>query len=83
MVSNVTIATVPDLISLVDSDTGEPISTEENRYGLRVSVIVLPAMPIMCTDKTFTVFGPQAFGYKDLNYAPFVNFKDFEPITVV
>ena len=39
------LATVPDLISLVDEDTGEPVATEEVRYGLRVVVIAMPCFP--------------------------------------
>ena len=38
------LATVPDLI-LVDEDTGEPVATEEVRYGLRVAVIAMPCFP--------------------------------------
>ena len=32
-------ATVPDLIAVLDSETGEPITTEALRYGMRVAVI--------------------------------------------
>ncbi len=81
MVTNAVVATVPDLISIVDSDKGEVITTEENRYGLRVSVILLPAMPSMCTEKTLAVFGPQSFGYKGVVYKPFTDFKAIESRT--
>eukprot|EP00794_Sanderia_malayensis_P007001 gene7000-7786_t len=81
MVSSVTIASVPDLISIVDSDTGEPVSTEENRYGLRVSVILLPAMPIMCTPQSLKAFGPDTFGYSNLRYNAFATFKHSQPVT--
>ncbi len=33
------VATVPDLISIVDLSTGRPIFTDENRFGLRVAVL--------------------------------------------
>lgn len=81
MSSDVVLATVPDLISIVDSDRSEPITTEENRYGLRVSVILLPAMPSMCTAETLNVFGPQSFGYDGVLYQPFSSYKDFQPIS--
>jgi DUF917 family protein len=34
---------VPDLISILNVDDGEPIGTEMLRYGLRVAVIGMPA----------------------------------------
>ena len=57
------IATVPDLICIVDSDTARPISTEETRYGLRVSVLGLPSSPLLRTPEAIAVIGPRAFGY--------------------
>ena len=63
------LATVPDLISLVVPDTGEPYSTEELRYGLRVAVISLPAPPKLTTHQALAVVGPRAFGY-DMDYHP-------------
>jgi hypothetical protein len=63
------IATVPDLICLVDSETGRPISTEETRYGLRLSVLGLPCTPLFRTPEALAVVGPLAFGY-DVEYQP-------------
>ena len=37
------VCTVPDLITLVEVENGEPIGTEMLRYGLRVAVIGMPA----------------------------------------
>ena len=81
MVTNAVVATVPDFISIVDGDKAEVITTEENRYGLRLSVILLPAMPCMCTEKTLAVFGPQSFGYEGVVYKPFTDFKAIESLT--
>jgi DUF917 family protein len=39
------VAIVPDLITLVDSDRGTPITTEVLRYGPRATVIGIPAPP--------------------------------------
>ncbi|KAH3756662.1 Hydantoin utilization protein A [Pelomyxa schiedti] len=58
------LATVPDLICILESSTGTPIFTEELKYGLRVSVIVLPCHPLYRTEKALRLVGPQAFGYK-------------------
>ncbi|HXW85188.1 MAG TPA: DUF917 domain-containing protein [Candidatus Binataceae bacterium] len=56
--------TVPDLISLVESETGNPVTTEILRIGLRVSVIGLPCSPLMKTEQALKAVGPKAFGYE-------------------
>jgi DUF917 family protein len=58
------VATVPDLISIVTDDTGEPISTEVLRYGMRVAVLGIPAARALKTPKALAVVGPRAFGYE-------------------
>ena len=63
------LASVPDLICLVESDGGRPLQTEEVRYGLRLSVLGLPAPSALRTEAALRVVGPRAFGY-DLNYEP-------------
>jgi DUF917 family protein len=63
-------ACTPDLICLVDSDTGFPITTEAVRYGLRVGVLALPASPRMLTPRAMEVVGPAAFGLTDVSYHP-------------
>jgi DUF917 family protein len=64
------VAIVPDLITLVDSDRGEPITTEIVRYGLRATVIGIPAPEQLTTEQALRFVGPHAFGY-DLPYVPF------------
>jgi len=59
--------TVPDLITLVETETGTPVTTEILRPGLRVSVLGLPCSPLMKTPQALRAVGPQAFGY-DLPY---------------
>ncbi len=56
-------AIVPDLITLLDSESCESIQTEDLRYGLRVKVVTVPADPLMKTAKALSVVGPAAFGY--------------------
>ena len=46
---------------------GDAIGTETLRYGQRVSVIALPAPPILLTPKGLEHVGPRAFGY-DLEF---------------
>jgi DUF917 family protein len=56
------LAIVPDLISILDAATAEPITTEGLKYGQRVKVVALSAAPIMRSPQALAVFGPQAFG---------------------
>ena len=58
---------VPDLITLVETETGYPVTTEILRPGLRVTVVGLPCSPLMKTTKALKAVGPKAFGY-DLPY---------------
>jgi DUF917 family protein len=61
------IAMSPDLICLLDSDSGEAIGTETVRYGQRVTVIALPSPEILRTERGLQNVGPRAFGY-DFDY---------------
>jgi DUF917 family protein len=55
------LAVVPDLICIVDRDTGEPIPTQSLRYGQRVKVIAVPAPACLRTPAALAVMGPSAF----------------------
>ena len=57
------LASVPDLITLVEQDSGEPLSTETVKYGCRVSVLLLPAPESMTTPQALKYVGPAVFGY--------------------
>jgi DUF917 family protein len=59
--------TTPDLICVLDTVSGDAIGTETLRYGQRVTVIALPAPPILLTAKGIEHVGPRAFGY-DLDF---------------
>ncbi|MDJ1137103.1 DUF917 domain-containing protein [Streptomyces iconiensis] len=63
------LASVPDLICVLDSDTGEPVTTEALRYGLRVSVVAAPCDPRWRTPEGLALAGPGVFGY-DHPYVP-------------
>ena len=60
-------ATVPEILSVLDSLSGEAVGTETLRYGQRVTVAVLPAPPLLTTEKGLELVGPRAFGY-DLDF---------------
>src|SRR6185369_736916 len=57
----------PDLICVLDTVAGDAIGTETLRYGQRVTVLALPAPPILLTPKGIEHVGPRAFGY-DLDF---------------
>jgi DUF917 family protein len=57
----------PDLICVLDTVSGEAIGTETLRYGQRVTVVALPAPPILLSPKGLEHVGPRAFGY-DLEF---------------
>lgn len=63
------IASVPDLISIVDGDTAEPVTTEVLRYGLRIAVLGIPAPSLLRTPAALEVVGPRAFNL-DIEYRP-------------
>jgi DUF917 family protein len=59
------IAIAPDLITLVDSVTGEPITTDAVKYGQRVSIIGAESPAIFRSSRGLQVCGPRAFGFDD------------------
>ena len=63
------LATVPDLITILDQDTAYPITTEGLKYGLRVSVIGIPCHRKWRTKAGIALAGPHHFGY-DVPYQP-------------
>jgi len=63
------VASVPDLICVLEADSGEPITTEALRYGLRVAVIGVPCDPRWRTPEGLALVGPGYFGY-DHEYQP-------------
>lgn len=63
------VVSVPDLICLLDTDTGEPVTTETLRYGLRVSVVAAPCDPRWRSTEGLELAGPAYFGY-DHEYVP-------------
>jgi DUF917 family protein len=64
-----TLAMVPDLISVLDTETAEAITTERLRYGQRVTAIAFPCDPVWRSPRGLETAGPRAFGY-ELDYVP-------------
>jgi DUF917 family protein len=53
---------VPDLVCIVDHETAQPITTENLRFGQRVTVVGCSAPPRLRTPEALACMGPQAFG---------------------
>ncbi len=60
-----TVTIVPDLISILDRETAEPLTAEMLHYGLRVKVIGYSAVPQLRTPKALTVCSPRQFGIEE------------------
>lgn len=65
----VVVAMVPDLITIVDRETSEPLTTESLKYGQRVKVIGLGVPAIMRSPQALATFGPGAFNLGE-TYVP-------------
>lgn len=63
------LASVPDLITIVDYETSVPINAERLRYGQRVAVFGIGCPPYYRTARAIAAVGPRAFGF-DFDYRP-------------
>jgi DUF917 family protein len=63
------VASVPDLITMVDHETSSPINSERVHYGQRVTVFGIGCPPHYRTEKALEVVAPRAFGF-DFDYRP-------------
>ncbi|MEM6803396.1 MAG: DUF917 domain-containing protein [Bacteroidota bacterium] len=59
------VASVPDLITVLDMDTSEPITAEVLQFGYRLNVIAMPCDDKWKTPKGIALVGPSAFGYEN------------------
>ncbi|MEO1304462.1 MAG: DUF917 domain-containing protein [Pseudomonadota bacterium] len=63
------LASVPDLIVIVDYETSEPINAERLRYGMRIAIFAIGCPDFYRTDAALNVVSPRNFGF-DLDYVP-------------
>jgi DUF917 family protein len=63
------VVSVPDLIAILDTERGEPVTTENIRYGFRVTIVGLPADKQWRTPEGIELGGPRHFGY-DIDFVP-------------
>jgi uncharacterized protein len=71
-------AAVPDLITIIDADTGEAITTERLRYGFRVIVLGMPCDEKWRTEAGVALGGPRRFRY-DFDFVPIEQLNPSEP----
>jgi len=64
------ICTTPDLITLLEAETGAPVTADSLRYGLRLVALAFPCNPQWQTPAGIALVGPRYFGY-DTDYRPY------------
>jgi DUF917 family protein len=64
-----TVASVPDLICIVEQETARPLNAERMRYGQRIAVFGIGCTQHYRTAQALSVTEPRAFGF-DLDYIP-------------
>lgn len=62
-------AITPDLIAVLDEETGMPITTEGLKYGARVAIVAFPANEKWRTEIGIETAGPRYFNYS-CDYVP-------------
>jgi DUF917 family protein len=63
------VATVPDLISIIDLKTLKPLNNNELNEGQEIAILAMPAPLKFRINKALDIVGPQSFGYRAL-YTP-------------
>lgn len=60
----------PEIICVLDTASALPITSERLLFGLRVTVIALPAPAVWTTPQGLQLVGPEYFGYHTTEVAP-------------
>jgi len=68
-IRNKLVASVPDLITVLDYETSTPINAERLRYGQRVTVVGIGCPDYYRTKEALDVVAPRCFGF-DFDYIP-------------
>ncbi len=58
-------AIVPDIITVMDRETADTITTERLKYGQRVKVVGAAAPTMLRSHQALAIVGPAAFGFPD------------------
>ncbi|CZR52674.1 related to D-amino acid hydantoin hydrolase (hydantoinase) [Phialocephala subalpina] len=74
--SETIVASVPDLICVIDAQNGEAIGTPEYRYGLLVIVLgIVASEKWTSTQRGLEIGGPKGFGMDDVEYKALGKFQ--------
>ncbi|KAN0112468.1 DUF917 domain containing protein [Hyaloscypha variabilis] len=74
--SETVLASVPDLICVIDAQSGEAIGTPEYRYGLLVIVLgIVASEKWTSTARGLEIGGPRGFGMDDVKYKALGKFQ--------
>ena len=65
------LVTTPDLITVLEAESGQPVTADSLRYGLRLKALAFSSNPQWRTPEGIALVGPRYFGY-DVDYVPFV-----------
>jgi len=57
------LASTPDIIAIIEEESGMPLSVERLRFGLSVELVALSAPKIWQSADALKIVGPRAFGY--------------------
>lgn len=63
------LASVPDLIVIVDYESTQPINAERLRYGQRVAIFAIGCPDFYRSEKALAAVSPRCFGF-DVDYVP-------------
>jgi DUF917 family protein len=72
-----TCAMVPDIITVMDRETADTITTERLKYGQRVKIVGASAPDILRERRALDFVGPGAFGFDD-PYRPIEELNGWE-----
>ncbi len=69
-IDDIIVVTTPDILAIVNAQTGEAITSDALRFGLEVAVIVIAAPALWTTPEGLKLVGPHYFGY-NITYQPY------------
>ena len=76
------VAAVPDLIAILDKESGRALGVPEFKYGYQVVVLGITCSPRWTeTPQGLKIGGPSAFGYDEVEYRPLGEYT--EPRSVI
>ncbi|HEV8052725.1 MAG TPA: DUF917 domain-containing protein, partial [Parachlamydiaceae bacterium] len=69
------VATTPDILMLLEQETGAPIDSQQLQFGLKVHLVALPSPALWTTPAGLQLVGPRHFSY-EIDYHPISNLKN-------